>query len=278
MSDLTRTGGSMSRHEPGAAAHRRADEASDLLKRLFRSFDGSLALRLWNGTTLRLGNAAPHASDPSFTLVCHHPGVVRSMLLGRDPLRLAEAYFQGDIDVEGDFFAALCLKDHMHSIRLSLRDRLGALLTALRLPAPGEARPDSQSPRSTLHGRAVSYPVRNGLWLWEGLSQTTWQQQHGLPGRTFDYNLREQVHMLHTQGQAQGRAQCADCHLGGTEGAALKRYLREACAQCHNLQPAFAAALTRMAETQPLQTGQARCVSCHAQHGAEKDLRASVRK
>ena len=155
MSDLTRTGGSMSRHEPGAAAHRRADEASDLLKRLFRSFDGSLALRLWNGTTLRLGNAAPHASDPSFTLVCHHPGVVRSMLLGRDPLRLVEAYFQGDIDVEGDFFAALCLKDHMRSIRLSLRDRLGALLTALRLPAPGEARPDSQSHRSTLHGRAV---------------------------------------------------------------------------------------------------------------------------
>ena len=74
MSDLTRTGGLTSRHEPGAIAHRCADDASDLLKRLFRSFDGSLALRLWNGITLRLGSAAPHASDPSFTLVCHHPG------------------------------------------------------------------------------------------------------------------------------------------------------------------------------------------------------------
>ena len=155
MSDPTRAGGLMSRREPGAVARRRADEASDLLKRLFRSFDGSLALRLWNGTTLRLGNAAPHASDPPFTLVCHHPGFVRSMVLGRDPLRLAEAYFQGDIDVEGDFFAALCLKDHMRSIRLSLRDRLGALLTALRLQAPREARPDLESHRSTLHGRAV---------------------------------------------------------------------------------------------------------------------------
>ena len=155
MSDLTRTDGLPSRHEPGAVAHRRADEASDLLKRLFRSFDGSLALRLWNGTTLRLGNAAPHASDPLFTLVCHHPGFVRSMVLGRDPLRLAEAYFQGDIDVEGDFFAALSLKDHLDSIRLSLRDRLGALLTALRLQAHGEARPGSGSHRSTLHGRAV---------------------------------------------------------------------------------------------------------------------------
>ena len=82
MSELTRTDGSMSRHEPEAVAHRCADEASDLLKRLFRRFDGSFALRLWNGTTLRLGNAASHAFDPPFTLVCHHPGFVRSMVLG----------------------------------------------------------------------------------------------------------------------------------------------------------------------------------------------------
>ena len=155
MSDLQGLDGLTSRHEPGATAHRYADEASDLLQRLFRNFDGTLALRLWNGTTLRLGNAASPSFDPSFTLVCHHPGFVRSMVLGRDPLRLAEAYFQGDIDVEGDLFAALCLKDHLNSIRLSLRDRLGALFTALRLHAPDDARPDSGSRRSTLHGHAV---------------------------------------------------------------------------------------------------------------------------
>lgn len=129
----------------------------------------------------------------------------------------------------------------------------------------------------TLHGKPVSYPVRNGLWLWEGVSQTAWQQ-HGLLGQTVEYNLREQFHMLHAQGQARGRTQCVDCHLGGTEGAALKRNVRESCAQCHRLQPAFALTLARQAETQPLQVGQVHCVSCHAQHGAEKDLRASVRK
>ena len=132
-----------------------ADQASGLLRQLFRGFDGSLALRLWNGTTLRLGKVDPYASDPPFTLVCHHPGFVRSMILGRDPLRLVEAYFRGEIDVEGDFFAALNLKDHLHSIRLSFRDRLGALITALRLQAPGDARPGSQTHRSTLHGGAV---------------------------------------------------------------------------------------------------------------------------
>ena len=134
---------------------RGADQASDLLQQLFRSFDGSIALRLWNGTTLRLGKAEPHAPDPPFTLVCHHPGFVRSMVLGRDPLRLVEAYFQGDIDVEGDFFAALNLKDHVHSIRLSLRDRLGAMLTALRLQAPGDAGAGLRSGRTPLHGGTV---------------------------------------------------------------------------------------------------------------------------
>ena len=130
-------------------------KASRLLKQLFRSFDGSLTLRLWNGTVLRLGKTEPRESEPPFMLVCKHPDFVRSMVLGRDPLRLVEAYFRGDIDVEGDLFAALRLKDHLHSIRLTLRDQLGALLTALRLQAPRLAPPGSSGQRSRLHGHAV---------------------------------------------------------------------------------------------------------------------------
>ena len=136
------------------AAHRGADEASRLLNRLFRSFDGSLAMRLWDGTTLRLGSATP-ASEPPFTLVCRHPNVVRSMVLGRDPLRLAEAYFRGDIDVEGDFFAALGLKDQLHRIRLSFRERLGAVLCALRLGGFSNARSGVASGGLPSHTGAV---------------------------------------------------------------------------------------------------------------------------
>ena len=130
-------------------------QASRLLKQLFRNFDGSLTLRLWNGTVLRLGKVDPRESQPPFTLVCKHPDFVRSMVLGRDPLRLVDAYFQGDIDVEGDFFAALNLKDHLHSIRLSLRERLGALLTAFQLQTAAGERPESSCHRSTRHGLAV---------------------------------------------------------------------------------------------------------------------------
>lgn len=127
------------------------------------------------------------------------------------------------------------------------------------------------------HGAPVAYPVKQGLWLWEGLSQTHWTQR-GLPGQTADYNLREQFHMLHGQGARAGRTQCSDCHLGGTTEATLKRNVREACAQCHSLQPEFATELARSAAQEPLKEGSTRCVKCHAQHGAERDARASARK
>jgi cyclopropane-fatty-acyl-phospholipid synthase len=130
-------------------------EASDLLNRLFRGFNGSLALRLWNGTTLSVGNAGHDSSRPPFTLVCRHPSVVRSMVLGRDPLRLAEAYFRGEIDIEGDFFAALGLKDHLHSIRMSTLERVGAVFSALRLRSPRSTRPGVAATGSPLHGRNV---------------------------------------------------------------------------------------------------------------------------
>ena len=142
-------------HAPGSIADRGVDDASNLLKRLFRGFDGSVSMRLWDGTTLRLGGASSGITEPAFTLVCRNPGVVRSMVLGRDRLRLVEAYFQGDIDIEGDFFAALSLKDHLHAIRLTLRNRMGALFSALSLPSSAAASVESQSRLTSHHGQAV---------------------------------------------------------------------------------------------------------------------------
>lgn len=144
---------------PGHTPGHGFDDASALLKHLFRSFDGSLAMRLWNGATLRLGADAAHETEPPFTLVCRSPSVVRAMVLGRDPLRLVDAYFRGDVDIEGDFFAALELKDHVHSIRLSFHDRLGALLAVLRLRKPGLERPARRNmSRSGLSVKAHSKP------------------------------------------------------------------------------------------------------------------------
>ena len=136
------------------AADRSATTASKLLELLFRAFKGSIALRLWNGTVLRVGKSHADEWAPGFTLVFRDPGVVRSMVLGRDPLRLEEAYFAGDVDIEGDFFAALGLKDQLQSTQLPVRDRLGAMFSALRLTASSSAGADAAGRRVPRHGRS----------------------------------------------------------------------------------------------------------------------------
>lgn len=163
------------------------DQATALLHRLFHRFDGHLALRLWEGTLLKLGKTAHYdAPEPRYTLVFRSPSVVRSMVLGRNPLRMAEAYFCGEIDIEGDFFAAMHLKDQLASIRVSARDRMRTLLAALRLStANAEAQAQStessarQGRRVTGHARrensasiAFHYDVSNAfyaLWLDEAM-------------------------------------------------------------------------------------------------------------
>ncbi len=122
------------------------NEAVKLLKRLFRNFDGKLTMRLWNGISLKLGKGITQDFSQSFILIWRNPNILRSIVLGRDPLRLANAYFRGDIDIEGDFFAAVSLKDHLHIIKLSLYNRLVAIISALKLPA----RNDAQNPNNLL--------------------------------------------------------------------------------------------------------------------------------
>ncbi len=135
--------------------------AASLLQRLFRTFEGNLAMRLWNGDPLRLGRSAPDDGAPPFTLVIRNPGAIAAMVLGFDRLRFAEAYFRGDVDIEGDFFAALGLKDHLDSIRLSWRDRLAVLLPALRLQALKKAWPQAISAASPSQGLSVKAHSRN---------------------------------------------------------------------------------------------------------------------
>jgi cyclopropane-fatty-acyl-phospholipid synthase len=113
--------------------------AAALLAQVFQRLPGSLAVRLWSGAAFHVGASSQSScaapSEPRFVLVFQNPRAVCTMVLGRDPLRLAEAYFRGDVDIEGDLFAALGLKDHLEAINMPLRDRLGAFLQALRLRA-----------------------------------------------------------------------------------------------------------------------------------------------
>ena len=133
-------------------------QASKLLVHLFRHYRGCVAVRLWDGTALNLGQGSPNLADevPSFTLVLRNPDVVVVLVLGRDRLRLADAYFRGDMDIEGDFFAALRLKDHLDTIHMSLLDRVQTLWAASHLRMLGERSVDDGRERLSLEAGFVA--------------------------------------------------------------------------------------------------------------------------
>lgn len=150
-----------------------------IVQRAFRGYPGNLAVRLWTGGMLTFGSGTPDV-----TLVIRDPRLLRDLILFRDPLRLAEAYFQGGLDVEGDLYAALGLKDHLQSLSLSAFEKAAFLFTAaLSLGAPTASRnraaPAPRARRSLrrwrTHSRAANrqaiafhYDVSNvfyRLWL-----------------------------------------------------------------------------------------------------------------
>jgi cyclopropane-fatty-acyl-phospholipid synthase len=142
-------------HNASAVSYRGSDLAGDLLVRLFRRLPLRFRVRLWDGDALQVGAHDAQARESSFTLVFCTPEAVCSAVLGKDPLRFAEAFFRGDLDIEGDFFAALELKNHLQDLQLSVSEQLGAVFSALRLRALNRAERRAQLRGSPAHGRAV---------------------------------------------------------------------------------------------------------------------------
>jgi cyclopropane-fatty-acyl-phospholipid synthase len=177
----TETAGSGSSNPTSAATrYRGSGQAAELLMRLFRRYPDGLTLRLWDGTSIRAG--AESGRDSPFTLVFHTPEAVWSAVLGRDPLALADAYFRGELDIEGDFFAALSIKDHLDALQMPRAQKLLAAFTALRLKMLNAAERTSaevfaanSAPRIKAHSKLENreaihfhYDVSNefyALWL-----------------------------------------------------------------------------------------------------------------
>lgn len=114
------------------------DVAVRILERLLRGFGSSVALRMWDGRPHMLG-----ASTPSFTLVLRDPALLRRLVNSRNPVLLADGYFHNQLDLEGDLYSALALKDHFIALSLSWREKIALWLDAMHLPrrADGEATP-----------------------------------------------------------------------------------------------------------------------------------------
>jgi hypothetical protein len=144
-------------------------------------------------------------------------------------------------------------------------------------------------PLKTPHGGVTGYPVIDGIWKWSGVTQADWRRRDlDALGTPAQYSLKEQFHLIHVAGRQKGRANCTDCHKAGFEGAAVTQGVRESCVACHGATDAAAAAQTVAARRGfadrvmnglgVARTNDPQCVSCHAQHGEEKNLRASLRR
>jgi cyclopropane-fatty-acyl-phospholipid synthase len=130
------------------SAHVHLDAGSRILRRLLHDFRGGAGFRLWNQELQRIGSAPPR-----FTFVVEDPSVLRELVIKRSPLLLADAYFNGRVDFEGDLYAALGLKQHFQGMRLGLLEQLALLLQALRLPR----HPGTADDRATRGGRGFQH-------------------------------------------------------------------------------------------------------------------------
>jgi len=75
------------------------------IARMLDAAGASCELRLPDGETISLGDR-----PPAFRVIFHHE---RTLRLGLDEFRLADAYVQGDFDIEGDMVAVLDVRDRL---------------------------------------------------------------------------------------------------------------------------------------------------------------------
>jgi cyclopropane-fatty-acyl-phospholipid synthase len=166
---------------------RGSEVAANLLQALFRQVDACITIRLWDGSKISVGARRRDAACESNVLAFRTPEAIWSMILKRDPLQLVEAYFRGDLEIEGDFFEAIRIKDHLDAFRLPASEFVKALVSAVKLRAQNHAaqssarraqfEPENAAPaprHSKAHNRDAiryHYDVSNEFYaLWLGRS------------------------------------------------------------------------------------------------------------
>src|SRR5947209_17747148 len=91
--------------------------------------------------------------DAPATLVLRSPTALQRIVTAPGELGFGRAYVAGDLDVEGDIYAALSLRDHLPTVRLTPRQ----WVAALRVVGAGGLRPLPPPPEEAhLRGRRHS--------------------------------------------------------------------------------------------------------------------------
>jgi cyclopropane-fatty-acyl-phospholipid synthase len=97
--------------------------------------------------------------DPEATIVVRSPAALQRLLTAPGELGFARAYVEGHLDVEGDIFAALALRDCLPRVALNRKQwvdilRLATAAGGLRALRPLPPPPEEASLRGRRHSRA----------------------------------------------------------------------------------------------------------------------------
>ena len=111
--------------------------------------DLPIGFRAYDGTQLG-------PPDPPATIVVHSPDALRRMATAPGELGLARAYVAGDIDLEGDIFAALEVRNRIAGAKIGPREVLAILQarSVRRRFRPLPPPPEEAKPRGRLHSRS----------------------------------------------------------------------------------------------------------------------------
>ena len=91
--------------------------AHNILQQLFKQYENAFTIKLWDNSSVEIGHGVP-----AFKLSILNPGLLYDLILIHDPVRLAEAYFDGEIEVEGDFNVAMGLRYYFENLQLPLKE------------------------------------------------------------------------------------------------------------------------------------------------------------
>jgi cyclopropane-fatty-acyl-phospholipid synthase len=106
----------------------RPEKAWRIIRRIFRGYPGNLAIRLGRSETMVFGQGTP-----ACTLVFNRMLPLRRLALFPSPLNLADAYFRGWVDIEGDIYSALELRNFLHSLDMPIVERALLWLSAFMM-------------------------------------------------------------------------------------------------------------------------------------------------
>ena len=118
------------------------ESAKQILCRLFRDFDGCIRICLWDGSEMHVGR-----NQPEFSLIFRTSKAFQDIVLSHHPLRVVESYFQGLIDIDGDFYSALKLRHYLTSLHLPLIEKAAFVAKALMIKPDKTASNGSNAPK-----------------------------------------------------------------------------------------------------------------------------------